>query len=508
MPRSNIQAGCFSGLSLRNLLHRRCQSVSSSKEPFRTPAESKDIPRSVVGGVDLELKHHSNHHGACFGAQEDWILEPDTPPSYSASSFYEVEDVKDAGLSADIIQTIEKKVDELNPELRELSQEMLGHPELAFEEYFAHDILVNFMAKHGFQVTRNYAGLETAWRAEYSVGTGGRVLGVNSEMDALPGIGHACGHNLIAISGCGIAVAIKAALVAHCIPGKVIILGTPPEESVGGKIILLEKGAYKEMDVCLMSHPSAGAIGSVSNGTTTSSQTMYVDFTGKAAHAAAAPWEGKNALDAAVISYSAISALRQQLKPDVRVHGIIEGKNWRANTIPDNSRLTYIVRSPSKVEMMEVASRVTGCFEAAASATGCTVKIAMMSPYFDLVQNSVLGREFAKNARCRYDMTTHMAGSGASTDFGNVSYEIPSLHPLYAIPTEPNGGNHTPAFARSAATQEAHDATMKVTKGLALTGFRVLHDAAFFTEVKTAFENDMKAHAGNRRHHNECLIAA
>ncbi|KAG6809164.1 hypothetical protein H0H93_016059 [Arthromyces matolae] len=145
------------------------------------------------------------------------------------------------------------------------------------------------MEKHGFKVTRHYGGLETAWRADWTFGHGGRVIGVNSEMDALPGIGHACGHNLIGMSGIGVAIAIKAAMDAHKIPGKVVLLGTPAEEAGGGKIILLKNGAYKDMDVCLMSHPGPGPAQISTDGPLTAAQLILVEFKGRTAHAAAAP---------------------------------------------------------------------------------------------------------------------------------------------------------------------------------------------------------------------------
>ncbi|KAG6809144.1 hypothetical protein H0H92_001405 [Tricholoma furcatifolium] len=250
---STTQAGCFGSLNLRNLLARASRRRRDHHDTeVQTPKlEAKD-EWSSEGKYD--------YHYACSGA--DWVPVPGRPPSYSAPPEYAVNDSKNPALDLEVVKTIEAKLDELDPHLRDLSLKIHSNPELAFQEKwhnssledisYAHDILTKFMEKHGFTVTRHYAGLKTAWRAEYTVGNAGRILGVNSEMDALPGIGHACGHNLIAISGLGIAIAVKAALVAHEIPGKVIILGTPAEEDGGGKIVLLERGAYQEMDVCLM----------------------------------------------------------------------------------------------------------------------------------------------------------------------------------------------------------------------------------------------------------------
>ncbi|KAG6907138.1 hypothetical protein DXG01_010357 [Tephrocybe rancida] len=490
-------AGCLSNFCMRNLFNRRGRANQTTN--------NADTEAQGYAGRNWNGDNKNYHHDMCMGA--DWV--PEKPPSLSEPPEYD--DYKSPALDAEVVKTIEMKLDELDPELRQLSLKLHGRPEVAFEENYAHDVLSDFMEKHGFKVTRHYAGLKTAWRAEYSIGRGGRVIGINSEMDALPSIGHACGHNLIAICGLGTAVAVKTALVAHGISGKVLILGTPggymdqftypssnsfpAEESVGGKIILLEKGAYKEMDFCLMAHPSPGEENSSSDGPTIAAHTMYIEYTGKA--------EGINALDAAVSAYTAISALRQQMKPDLRVHGIIEGSNWTANmttAIPDNSKLTYICRAPNKADLSVLVERVQRCLRAAALATGCTVDIKETPAYFDLRQNRALAREYGYNIAARCDMTLNHIGSSASTDFGNVSYEIPSLHPAYAIPTEPNGGNHTPAFTHAARTQGAHNATIKVAKGLALTGFRVLSESLFFdqglhikgtnAQVKASFEAD------------------
>ncbi|PSR75787.1 hypothetical protein PHLCEN_2v8904 [Hermanssonia centrifuga] len=205
--------------------------------------------------------------------------------------------------SPEVFATIERGIDSLDKELRELT-----HPELKFEEHHAHNVLTAFMEKQGFEVTQHYL-MPTAWVAKFTHGTGGRVIGVNSEMDALPGVGHACGHNLIAIAGVAVACGIKYTLEERDISGTVVLLGTPGEEGGGGKVILLEKGAYEGMDACLI------------------------------AHAALAPWEGQNALDAAVSAYNSIAMLRQQMKPSHRIHGIFEGKDWAANIIPDYAKM-------------------------------------------------------------------------------------------------------------------------------------------------------------------------
>ncbi|KAJ7084014.1 hypothetical protein B0H15DRAFT_849748 [Mycena belliarum] len=393
----------------------------------------------------------------------------------------------------DILRTIEETIAALDGELRQLSMEIHDHPELAYQERHAHDVLTTFMARHGFEVEPHYH-LETAWLASYEHGTGGRTIGINSEMDALPGVGHACGHNLIAIAGVAVACAIKAVFEKFDVSGKIQLLGTPAEETASGKLDLLESGCYKNMDACLMCHPAPGPKGSVSLSSCLALERIEVEYFGHTAHAALSPWEGKNALDAAVLGYNNISALRQQLRPTHRVHGIFEGKDWAPNIIPDYAKFICYVRAPTRAEQQQTMIRVIPCFEAAALATGCKLKITGKGAVYDLRQNKALGDEVAHVVRSKYGSVDYEWGiKSASTDFGNVTYAIPSLHPGFSIPTVLDGGNHTSAFATAAATPEAHAACLDVSKALAAVGVRVVIDDAFFAQVKRTFEEDRAA---------------
>ncbi|KAF8659886.1 hypothetical protein AX16_001770 [Volvariella volvacea WC 439] len=213
-------------------------------------SQTRSIPPPPKSNTD-----DTQEHGCCYinpacnfsyGNENELWKGNDLPPRYTSSR------TSLSWLSPDVRNTIEGTVNALNSDLRKLSMQIHGHPEVAFEEKYAHDLLTDFMSRHGFRVTRHYLGLSTAWRAEYTHGKGGRILGINSEMDALRGIGHACGHNLIAISGVGVAIAVRKALEVHNVPGTVVLLGTPAEEGGGGKVILLDRGAYKDMDACVM----------------------------------------------------------------------------------------------------------------------------------------------------------------------------------------------------------------------------------------------------------------
>jgi len=293
---------------------------------------------------------------------------------------------------------------------------------------------------------------------------------------------------LIAIGGVAVACAIQAAIQKFNISATVVLLGTPAE-SGGGKLLLLDAGAYKEMDVCLMCHPAPGPIGSVSLSSCLAIQSITVEYFGHTAHAALSPWEGKNALDAAVLAYNGISVLRQQLRPEDRVHAIIEGKDWAVNIIPDYAKVICYIRSPTRTGLALAVKRILPCFHASALASGCEIKIAFGLALDNLCQNKALGGEVANIVLNRYGAIDYEWGiHSASTDFGNVTYALPSLHPGFAIPTVKDGGNHTPAFAKSAETIEAHYACLDVSKALAATGMRVLTDEAFFAQVKKDFE--------------------
>ncbi|KAF9462825.1 hypothetical protein BDZ94DRAFT_1260403 [Collybia nuda] len=410
----------------------------------------------------------------------------------------------------EVMRTIEEEIDSFNDALRELNLKIHDTSEIKFKETFAHDTLTEFMEAQGFEVTRKFKSevssdetpqfMTTAWRAAWTNqnGTGAkRVLGVNSEMDALPiprgEVNHGCGHNLIAIAGVAVALGVKKALKVHGLSGTVVLLGTPAEEGGHGKIRLIEAGAYKEMDACVMCHPGSGPKHEVIAGTDLAIQALRVTYKGKPAHAALAPWEGINAQDAVIQAYNAISMLRQQLKPDLRVHGVIhyDKQPLAVNVIPDHMEMIWDIRAPSKPDLDDLRRRVVACFEGAATATGCTATIICKTPLMNLNQSDVMAQDVFNTVRHRYGMSASIPDQpGAfSTDFGNVTYEMPAIHMGYSIPTpDAQSTNHTVGFIKACATQEAHDETIKVSKAIALTGFRVLDDDQFFGQASAAFK--------------------
>jgi len=370
-------------------------------------------------------------------------------------------------------------------ELRELSLDIHAHPELNFEEHHAHALLTDYLEAKGFTVTRGACDLPTAFSAV--AGSGSPTIAVLCEYDALPEIGHACGHNLIAASGVAAGLALKAALAPG--EGTVLVLGTPAEEGGGGKIAMIERGAFDGVDAAMMLHPSAV---DTAWANLIAIQRLEIDYYGRNAHAGAAPWMGVNALDALVMSYTAISALRQQLRPTDRVHGIFTQAGAKPNIIPDHTAAEYYVRAANIAQLRDVQARVQACFEGAATATGCTLDFRVAGyAYTEVVTNNVLAEAYCENMQQHFEVmlptrAQSVGGlAGASTDMGNVTYEMPGIHPIFAIPT--SAGNHTAGFTEAAATPEAHAAMLRASTALAMTALDLYHNPALLAAAKQEF---------------------
>ncbi|GKZ73769.1 hypothetical protein AnigIFM50267_010706 [Aspergillus niger] len=381
--------------------------------------------------------------------------------------------------------------------------------ELNHQEHNAHQSICDLFEKlnlEGYHISRSVYGLKTAMRIEYrqGPGSGRRVVAFNAEYDALPKIGHACGHNLITTSS-------VAAFIATCetmrslFPEKstfaVRLLGTPAEEAGGGKVQMLEQGAYSDVDACLMVHPMPIASGdphllSVATGLAggfLAIDEVRVTFIGKPAHAAAAPWEGINALDAVIAAYLNVSLLRQQMLPSQRVHGIIVSGGDRANIIPMSATMEYSMRSPTSESLNVLKKKLTDCLEAAATATGCELELKWGVGYADLKPNPTICRSYVSALKA---MGHHaiLDGSniegvlnGGSTDMGNVSHAVPGFHAMFAIPTE--GVNHTPQFTAGAGSAEAFKRSLACAAGMAVTACRILVDDTFAAQVRSDFDS-------------------
>lgn len=357
------------------------------------------------------------------------------------------------------------KVADMSPKLRGISHELYAHPELAYEEFHASRILADAIEAGGLTVERGAHGLETAFRA--TAGSAGTHFVICAEYDALPEIGHACGHNIIAASALGAGLAL--ASVADDLGFKVTILGTPAEEGGGGKIDLIEAGAFEGVDAALMVHPGPVEICDLP---TLAWSHVEVTFHGKESHASAAPHRGLNALDAMTISYTAIGALRQHIQSTERIHGIFTHGGDAPNIVPKMARARYYIRARTFEELDQLKQRVFRCFEAGALATGCSVEITPKGHDYDTVaMNPTMGELYEANlvglGRSSLPRAMLEATAG-STDMGNVSRIVPSIHPLMAIDSLP-AVNHQAEFAAATVTPSGDKAIVDAATAMAQT---------------------------------------
>ncbi|KAF2117616.1 metal-dependent amidase/aminoacylase/carboxypeptidase [Lophiotrema nucula] len=395
--------------------------------------------------------------------------------------------------------TVISTIDTSSTELHDINKKVHSHPETAYKEYYAHDTITAFLEARGFQVKRSTYNLPTSFEAEY--GSGGRLVIVCAEYDALPEIGHACGHNLIATSSIATFLAVAEAIKAHGIKGRVRILGTPAEEGGGGKAKLIDAGAFKdEIAAAIMAHPVSshqvfkkpGIYDGLAGFKLIASHKFRTEFRGKPAHAAGEPWNGVNALDAAVAAYTNVALLRQQMEPDERVHGVIEAGGTVPNVITEYTRMNWNVRSPTKARVDKLLDRVKSCLEAAAVATGCKIQYIVSPTYLNLRANRKLCETYARdmNAIGVSIQVEQEKDMNASTDMGNVSHIVPSFHGAFVIPTEPGVAGHNPAFAAAAGTDDAHRAALQSAKGMAMLALSVLVDDRIAQQAKEDFEGD------------------
>lgn len=356
-------------------------------------------------------------------------------------------------------------IDAMRDMLLAVSHDIWEHPELCFDEHYAHDRLAAELEAAGLEVTRSAYGLDTAFEA--TAGTSGPIVAVCCEYDALPDIGHACGHNIIAAAGLGAGLA--AARSAQGGSGRVRILGTPAEEGGGGKVYMIQRGAFDEVSAALMVHPADQDLTAMD---TIAMQQLDVSYVGKAAHAAAAPHLGRNALDGAVLGYNALAALRQHIAPTERIHGIFTDGGGKANIVPDHAAMTWYVRSPSVDGLADLKDRVLRCIEAGANAAEVEVDCTWVEPaYSDMIDDIALLASYRANAstlgRVVAEPNPDTAVTG-STDMGNVSHVVASIHPM--IKAAPSGvAIHTPDFSQHAASPLGDAAVIDGAKAMAMT---------------------------------------
>ena len=362
--------------------------------------------------------------------------------------------------------SVEDAVNRRRGDLIELSHAIHAEPELAFAEFKSCAKTQALVAEHGFEITAAPAGLDTAFRAEF--GSGALVIGICAEYDALPGLGHACGHNIIAASAVGAALALAG--VADELDLKVVLLGTPAEEAGGGKVLLLKAGAFDDIAATVMIHP--GPI-DIARARSLAASQVDVVYRGKEAHAAVAPYLGVNAVDAITVAQTAIGLLRQQFAPGQMAHGIITEGGQAPNVIPARGVLRYLMRATDAASLRHLADRMGNCFLAGAIATGCEYDLEHTEPPYDELAPDkwladVFRAEMVRLGRTPIGEEIEAAVPLGSTDMGNVTQVMPGIHPVVGVDAD-GASVHQPGFTRAAASPSGDKAVVEGAVMLART---------------------------------------
>ena len=384
---------------------------------------------------------------------------------------------------------IKQIISELRPELQKLSEYIYEHPELGHEEVKSSKAHVELLEKHGFQVEYPYLGVETAFRAVYTGEKEGPSIAYLSEYDALPGIGHGCGHNLLGATDTGAGIVLSK--LVDDIGGTVIVLGTPAEETNGDKVTMADADTFEAVDVAFCTHPSDGYYAS---GTSMAMEAIDFRFYGQTAHAAAAPFEGKNALDACINFFNNVSSLRQQIHPTARVHGVIKDGGEAANVIPDYTRAEFYVRAMDMPYLNELKEKVIRCAEAGALAADCRMEWGHYeASYKNLITNETLSSLYnEKMQELGIDMITEERDSMGSMDMGNVSQVVPAINPYFEITNGKAVSAHTTEFRDCTLTEEAYQAMEKTIEALTLTATELITDPEKLAQVKEEFAQNIK----------------
>ena len=386
---------------------------------------------------------------------------------------------------ADAKARLAAAVEASRDEILGLSHRIHADPEPAFEEHHASAWIAEILARHGFDVRYPAGSLATAVIATRRGGQGGDTprIGILAEYDALPGLGHGCGHNTMAASGVGAAIALAA--IADELPGEIVFLGTPAEERGSGKQIMIDDGLFDGIDAALLYHPCDR---SHVMSHPLASEDIDVVFTGLQAHASSDPWRGRNALDALIMLFTSVGLWRQQLRPTARVHGIIREGGTAANIIPDRTAAWFMIRSASETEYEGMRDRFRELCEAAALATDTTVEVTFSGRARTMRNNGVLADRFVANMAAYGIADMGEDPTAGSTDMANVSWVCPTIHPDLAIAPEGTPG-HSILFRDAAATPRADDVTLLAATLVAQTALDLFSDpelvAAAWQEFRT-----------------------
>lgn len=376
------------------------------------------------------------------------------------------------------------RVDAERRTLIDLSLRIHATPELNFEEHQAAAWLSAYLEGVGFELERGAYGLPTAFAAR--LGTGRPQVAILCEYDALPDIGHACGHNIIAAAGAGAAAALVDVIAET--GGSVVVLGTPAEEGGGGKILMARQGAFDGVDAAMMVHPAGADLPAMH---VLALSQVEVEYIGRAAHASAFPQRGVNALDALVTAYQAVAQLRQHIRQTERIHGIITDGGQAPNVVPERAAGLFCVRAATQRRLAQLRERVSACFQAGALASGAELKLRTVGEdYAEMRTNQPLADAYAANmerlGRRLLRGTDTAAAVAGSTDMGNVSQVVPAIHPMIAV-SPPTVALHSAEFTQWAASEDGHRAVVDGAKALAMTALDVLCDSAIRSAMQAAF---------------------
>lgn len=387
-------------------------------------------------------------------------------------------------------ERVSKIVDRLAPELRKLALDIHDNPELGLQEYKACAWQKELLGRYGFAIEENFCDIETSYKAVYKGRKPGPKIAFLAEYDALPELGHGCGHNLIAMVSVGCGIACRE--FADEYGAQIDVIGTPAEETAGTKVPMSAKGVFDGYDAVMMAHPAFANAESIN---TIAMDAYKIEFFGRPAHAAAAPHEGINALDAMINFFNLVNAMRQQTKPDARIHGIITDGGKAANVIPDYTAANFYIRANRVADVKKLAERVRNCAAGAALGTGCTYKMEYNEENFkDTCTNKALNNLAVDNIQPFLSEPIYRLGdihAPGSSDLGDVSYEAPAIQVIFKIGEYPNpmGGGHTPEMAAAAGSEYGINNGLNFVKGLVMTAIELMTKPEALAAVKEEFSH-------------------
>lgn len=383
-----------------------------------------------------------------------------------------------------MLKKLRQDVERYVPDLWELNQYIYDNPELGYEEHLSSKAHIELLEKYGFAVERSPLGLDTAYIARFKGEKPGRTIAYLAEYDALPGIGHGCGHNLLGTTAIGASLLLKEYVEEH--GGEVVLYGTPAEETSGAKVAFAEKGSLEGVDVAICPHPADDYY---SSGKSMVLVPISFTFTGKTAHAASDPHKGVNALDALLLTFNNINALREHILPDARIHGIVKEGGLAANVVPERAVGEFYVRSMSLDYMEELQEKVINCARAGALATGCSMEYEHHEAiYHNLVTNQTLSKHYDGILKEMGIEVQPPRESFGSLDMGNVSQVVPSINPYFGIADHRIAG-HTVEFRDATLTELAKEGMITTIVAMVKTAIDMNEDDEFFQAVQEEFKN-------------------